>query len=182
MEKTINEYKNVVKECRSLFEDKLKDYGASWRILRASSVTDQIYIKINRLRTLQEINERRVDEDDKSEFIAIFNYSMIALIQLNQGFANQIDINHQEAMDLYDEFTKEAFELMQAKNHDYGEVWRDMRISSITDLIMQKLYRIKKIEDNAGQTIISEGLPANFLDMANYAVFSLILLEENSNS
>lgn len=182
MEKTINEYKNVVKECRSLFEDKLKDYGASWRILRASSVTDQIYIKINRLRTLQETNERRVDEDDKSEFIAIFNYSMIALIQLNQGFANQIDINHQEAMDLYDEFTKEAFELMQAKNHDYGEVWRDMRISSITDLIMQKLYRIKKIEDNAGQTIISEGLPANFLDMANYAVFSLILLEENSNS
>lgn len=182
MEKTINEYKNVVKECRSLFEDKLKDYGASWRILRASSVTDQIYIKINRLRTLQETNERRVDEDDKSEFIAIFNYSMIALIQLNQGFANQIDINHQEAMDLYDEFTKEAFELMQAKNHDYGEVWRDMRISSITDLIMQKLYRIKKIEDNAGQTIISEGLPANFIDMANYAVFSLILLEENSNS
>lgn len=182
MEKTINEYKNVVKECRSLFEDKLKDYGASWRILRASSVTDQIYIKINRLRTLQEINERRVDEDDKSEFIAIFNYSMIALIQLNQGFANQIDINHQEAMDLYDEFTKEAFELMQAKNHDYGEVWRDMRISSITDLIMQKLYRIKKIEDNAGQTIISEGLSANFIDMANYAVFSLILLEENSNS
>ena len=182
MEKTINEYKNVVKECRSLFEDKLKDYGASWRILRASAVTDQIYIKINRLRTLQETNERRVDEEDKSEFIAIFNYSMIALIQLNQGFANQIDINHQEAMDLYDEFTKEAFELMQAKNHDYGEVWRDMRISSITDLIMQKLYRIKKIEDNAGQTIISEGLPANFIDMANYAVFSLILLEENSNS
>ncbi|SZD73789.1 Domain of Uncharacterised Function (DUF1599) [Candidatus Ornithobacterium hominis] len=182
MEKTINEYKNVVKECRSLFEDKLKDYGASWRILRASSVTDQIYIKINRLRTLQETNERRVDEDDKSEFTAIFNYSMIALIQLNQGFANQIDINHQEAMDLYDEFTKEAFELMQAKNHDYGEVWRDMRISSITDLIMQKLYRIKKIEDNAGQTIISEGLSANFIDMANYAVFSLILLEENSNS
>lgn len=181
MEKTINEYKNVAKECRSLFENKLKDYGASWRILRASSVTDQIYIKINRLRTLQETTERHVDEDDKSEFIAIFNYSIIALIQLSKGFVNQVDINTKEALDLYDKFTDEAFELMKAKNHDYGEVWRDMRIPSITDLIMQKLYRIKKIEDNGGRTIVSEGLSANFLDMANYAIFSLILLEEKSN-
>lgn len=181
MEKTIKQYQKIAKECRYLFENKLKDYGASWRILRTSSVTDQIFIKVNRLRTLQEISKRMINEDDKSEFIAIYNYSIIALIQIELGYSNQIDLSAEEALHRYDVLAKKALDLMKNKNHDYGEAWRDMRISSLTDLIMQKLFRIKQIEDNQGKTIVSEGLAANFEDMANYAIFSLILLEEKNN-
>ena len=178
MEKTVEQYQSVIEECRSLFEKKLKDYGAAWRILRLPSVTDQIYIKAARIRTLQEAAQRKVDEGQESEFIGIINYSVIALIQLEWGVVDTVDFSVEKSMQEFDNQSNKAFELMQNKNHDYGEIWRDMRVSSITDLILQKLLRIKQIEDNKGKTIVSEGLDANYLDMINYAVFALILLKE----
>lgn len=178
MEKTLEQYQSVVAECRNLFEKKLKDYGPAWRIFRLPSVTDQIYIKAARIRTLQESDTRKVEEDEKSEFIGILNYSVIALIQLEKGISDQPDLRDEETMNLYDEKISTAFELMKNKNHDYGEIWRDMRVSSITDLILQKILRVKQIEDNKGKTLVSEGLDANYLDMINYAVFAMILLNE----
>lgn len=180
MEKTLEQYQSIITECRLLFEKKLKDYGAAWRILRLPSVTDQIYIKAARIRTLQETTERKVDEDEMSEFIGIINYSVIALIQLENGVVEIPDFSIEKSTEEYDNQIDKAFQLMQNKNHDYGEIWRDMRVSSITDLILQKLLRIKQIEDNKGKTLVSEGLDANYLDMINYAVFALILLNEKN--
>ena len=179
MQNTINQYNEVSTICRNLFEKKLADYGAAWRVLRPSSVTDQIYIKVNRIRTLQMTDKKMIDEDEEEGFIAIVNYSVIALIQLDRGVSEVLDKEDKaEIMALYDDFIQKARDLMEKKNHDYGEVWRDMRISSMTDLIYQKILRTKQIEDNEGKTIVSEGLEANYFDMLNYAVFCLIKLSE----
>jgi hypothetical protein len=179
MQNTINQYNEISAVCRNLFEKKLADYGAAWRVLRPSSVTDQIYIKVNRIRTLQMTDKKMIDEDEEEGFIAIVNYSVIALIQLDRGVSEVLDKeNKAEIMALYDDFIQKARDLMEKKNHDYGEVWRDMRISSMTDLIYQKILRTKQIEDNEGKTLVSEGLEANYFDMLNYAVFCLIKLSE----
>ena len=179
MQDTINQYNEVSKTCRNLFEKKLADYGAAWRVLRPSSVTDQIYIKVNRIRTLQMTDKKMIDEDEEEGFIAIVNYSVIALIQLDRGVSEVLGKEDKaEIMALYDDFIQKARDLMEKKNHDYGEVWRDMRISSMTDLIYQKILRTKQIEDNEGKTLVSEGLEANYFDMLNYAVFCLIKLSE----
>ena len=179
MQDTINQYNEVSTICRNLFEKKLADYGAAWRVLRPSSVTDQIYIKVNRIRTLQMTDKKMIDEDEEEGFIAIVNYSVIALIQLDRGVSEVLGKEDKtEILALYDDFIKKARNLMEKKNHDYGEVWRDMRISSMTDLIYQKILRTKQIEDNEGKTIVSEGLEANYFDMLNYAVFCLIKLSE----
>ncbi|MXV38437.1 DUF1599 domain-containing protein [Flavobacteriaceae bacterium Ap0902] len=178
MEKTLQQYDAVTNECADLFNNKLKDYGTSWRIMRLPSLTDQIYIKANRIRSLQENEVQKVAEGERSEFIGIINYAAIALIQLDLGVTNCADLSIEEAIKLYTIKIKEAKTLMQNKNHDYGEAWRDMRVSSMTDLILQKLLRIKQIEDNQGKTIVSEGLDANYLDILNYAVFSMIHLNE----
>lgn len=179
MQNTINQYNEVSAICRNLFEKKLADYGAAWRVLRPSSVTDQIYIKVNRIRTLQMTDKKMIDEDEEEGFIAIVNYSVIALIQLDMGVSEVLDKEDKaEIMALYDDFIQKARDLMEKKNHDYGEVWRDMRISSMTDLIYQKILRTKQIEDNEGKTLVSEGLEANYFDMLNYAVFCLIKLSE----
>jgi len=179
MQNTLNQFDFVIKNCRNLFKDKMKDYGPAWRILRLPSLTDQIYIKAIRIRTLQEKKVAKINESQESEFIGIINYSIISLIQLQLGEVVQVDLEFEKAMELFDEKSKMAKDLMQNKNHDYGEAWRKMRISSITDLILQKILRIKQIEENSGQTIVSEGLEANYFDMVNYAVFALILISEN---
>ena len=174
MSNTSAEYDSVIAKCRELYINKMKDYGCAWRILRLPSLTDQIFIKAQRIRSLQENEVRRVDEDETGEFIGIMNYSVMALIQLEKGIASQPDLSADEAARLYDEKTAQTKALMEAKNHDYGEAWRDMRVSSLTDLILQKLLRVKQIEDNKGKTIVSEGIDANYQDMINYAVFALI--------
>ncbi|MBE99563.1 DUF1599 domain-containing protein [Flavobacterium coralii] len=174
MSNTSAEYDSVIAKCRELYINKMKDYGCAWRILRLPSLTDQIFIKAQRIRSLQENEVRRVDEDETGEFIGIINYSVMALIQLEKGIASQPDLSADEAARLYDEKTAQTKALMEAKNHDYGEAWRDMRVSSLTDLILQKLLRVKQIEDNKGKTIVSEGIDANYQDMINYAVFALI--------
>lgn len=175
MKNTSLEYDNVVMVCRTLFINKMKDYGSAWRILRLPSLTDQIFIKAQRIRSLQENEIRKVDEDEKGEFIGIINYSIMALIQLELGVVDQPDLDVTKATELYDAKIKLTKELMEAKNHDYGEAWRDMRVSSLTDLILQKLLRVKQIEDNKGMTLVSEGIDANYQDMINYSVFALIL-------
>jgi hypothetical protein len=154
----------------------MKDYGSAWRILRLPSLTDQIFIKAQRIRSLQENEVRKVQEDETGEFIGIINYSIMALIQLEKGVVDQPDLNLEEATLLYDEKIMETKSLMENKNHDYGEAWREMRVSSLTDLILQKLLRVKQIEDNKGKTLVSEGIDANYQDMINYAVFALIHL------
>jgi hypothetical protein len=154
----------------------MKDYGSAWRILRLPSLTDQIFIKAQRIRSLQENAVRKVDEDETGEFIGIINYSIMALIQLEKGVVDQPDLGLEEATRLYDEKIAETKSLMENKNHDYGEAWREMRVSSLTDLILQKLLRVKQIEDNKGKTLVSEGIDANYQDMINYAVFALIHL------
>lgn len=179
MDKTLEQYDAIVEKCKSLFINKMRDYGAAWRILRLPSLTDQIFIKVQRIRSLQENQSHKVDEGEASEFVGIINYSLMALIQIELGVASQPDIDIEQALTLYNEKILEARELMQRKNHDYGEVWRDMRVTSITDLILQKILRIKQIEDNKGKTIVSEGVQANYQDMINYAIFALILLDEN---
>lgn len=179
MLQTSEQYDAVIKKCRSLFINKLKDYGAAWRILRLPSLTDQIFIKALRIRQLQENEIRKVDEDEVSEFTGIINYAIMALIQLENGVAEQPDMSSEEATQLYDKHIMITKRLMENKNHDYGEAWRDMRVSSLTDLILQKLLRVKQIENNAGKTIVSEGIDANYQDMVNYAVFALIHLKEN---
>jgi len=177
MQDTSKQYDAVIDECRSLFEKKMSDYGSAWRILRLPSLTDQIFIKAQRIRQLQENKVRKVDEGVVSEFIGIINYSIMALIQLEKGVVENPDLNTEEATALYDKHSKITKELMMDKNHDYGEAWRDMRISSLTDLILQKLLRVKQIEDNKGKTIVSEGIDANYQDMINYAVFAMIHLK-----
>ncbi|TVZ27284.1 uncharacterized protein DUF1599 [Gillisia sp. Hel_I_86] len=180
MKDTSKQYDAVIKTCRELFVNKMKDYGCAWRILRLPSLTDQIFIKAQRIRSLQENGVRKVEEDEKPEFIGIINYSIMALIQLELGIATQPDLSVEEAMRLYNEKIKFTKELMENKNHDYGEAWRDMRVSSLTDLIIQKLLRVKQIEDNRGKTLVSEGIDANYQDMINYAVFAMILMEGNT--
>ena len=178
MPNTSNQYDSVVEQCRNLFTKKMSDYGSAWRILRLPSLTDQIFIKAQRIRQLQENDIRKVDEGEKSEFIGIINYSVMALIQLELGVVENPDLSSDEATELYNKHMTITKELMENKNHDYGEAWRDMRVSSLTDLIIQKLLRVKQIEDNKGKTIVSEGIDANYQDMINYAVFAMIHLNE----
>jgi len=177
MSNTSQQYDGVIAVCRQLYINKMTDYGAAWRILRLPSLTDQIFIKAQRIRSLQENEVRMVNEDETGEFIAIINYSIMALINLELGVASQPDLETDEAIRLYDEKVHLTKTLMLAKNHDYGEAWRDMRVSSLTDLILQKLLRVKQIEDNKGKTLVSEGIDANYQDMLNYAVFALIHLD-----
>lgn len=178
MNTTSQEYDNMIAICRSLFVNKMKDYGSAWRILRLTSLTDQIFIKAQRIRSLQENDVRKINEDETGEFIGIINYSIMALVQLELGVAEQPDLDVAKATELFDAKIKLTKELMQDKNHDYGEAWREMRVSSLTDLILQKLLRVKQIEDNKGKTIVSEGIDANYQDMINYAVFALILMKK----
>ncbi len=178
MQDTSKQYDAIIDTCRSLFTKKMTDYGSAWRILRLPSLTDQIFIKAQRIRGLQQNDVRKVDEDEVSEFIGIINYCIMALIQLEKGVIEQPDLSTDEAIALYDEKVLITKQLMDDKNHDYGEAWRDMRVSSLTDLILQKLLRVKQIEDNAGRTIVSEGIDANYQDMINYAVFALIHLNK----
>ena len=168
------DYHKVIDQCRALFVNKMKDYGCAWRILRTSSLTDQIYIKAQRIRSLQLKKVKKINEGEVPEFVGIINYSIMALIQLEKGVSEKPDFTSNQILSFYNEKVKETFELMLAKNHDYGEAWRDMRITSLTDLIIQKLIRVKKIEENSGKTIVSEGIDANYQDIINYAIFALI--------
>ncbi len=181
MQDTSKQYDAVIEECKSLFIKKMSDYGSAWRILRLPSLTDQIFIKAQRIRQLQENTERKVDEGEKSEFIGIINYAVMALIQIELGVVEQPDLTTQKATELYNKHIKIAKTLMENKNHDYGEAWRDMRVSSLTDLILQKLLRVKQIENNQGKTLVSEGIDANYQDMINYAIFAMIHLSESDN-
>ena len=176
MSQTSLEYTNVIIVCREIFSKKTKDYGTAWRILRPSSLTDQIFIKAQRIRTIQETGENRVGESIDEEFIAIVNYCIMAIIQVCEKEVKDAEIDADLAISLYDKYSTEAFDLMIKKNHDYGEAWRDMRVSSLTDLILMKILRVKQIEDNKGATLISEGIDANYFDMLNYSVFALIHL------
>lgn len=173
------QYMQVVDACRELFKKKLQDYGAAWRILRPASVTDQIYIKVARIRSLQLSGENLVGDSIESEFIGIVNYGIIGLIQFEDGFSEKNDTPIDLAEKLYDSHFAECFNVMKKKNHDYGEAWRNMRVETITDLILTKVFRTKQIEDHDGHTIASEGIPANYIDMVNYAIFALCLLQED---
>lgn len=176
MDVTNQQFDEVAALCREIFSKKLTDYGASWRILRPESVTDQIFIKANRIRSLEVKRVSRVEEGIFPEFVGIVNYGIIGLIQLQMGYAETIDMTPEQALKHYDSFLQQAKELMGAKNHDYDEAWRSMRVSSYTDLILMKIYRTKEIESNQGRTLISEGVDANYMDMINYAIFGLIKL------
>ncbi|NQZ45088.1 MAG: DUF1599 domain-containing protein [Flavobacteriaceae bacterium] len=178
MQQTSSQYDAVIHSCRELFKKKTIDYGTAWRILRLPSLTDQLFIKAQRIRGLQENEVHKVDEGEQSEFIGIVNYAVMALVQIELGIAEQADLSAEEALRHYDAKVLETKTLMLDKNHDYGEAWRDMRVSSLTDLILQKLLRVKQIEDNEGATLVSEGIDANFQDIINYAVFALIHLSE----
>ncbi len=178
MEKTLQQYDQATEACMEIFVKKAKDYGTAWRILRVSSLTDQIFIKAQRIRTLQQVGESKVDEGIRPELVGMVNYAAMALVQLQKGVVESPDLKPMEAAALVQEQIGTARSLMQRKNHDYGEAWRSMRISSLVDLILMKLLRIKQIEDNKGQTLVSEGIDANFLDIINYAVFALILMNE----
>ncbi len=177
MKDTKQQFEHVISICRDVFSKKLHDYGAAWRIMRPSSITDQIFIKANRIRSLEVKGVSMINEGIRPEFIGIVNYGIIGLIQLELGYAEKEDINEQQALELYDKYAKKALELMLAKNHDYDEAWRSMRITSYTDLILMKIYRTKQIEGLNGKTLISEGIDANYMDMINYSVFGLIKLE-----
>ena len=179
MQNTSKEYDAVVQVCQDLFSKKMKDYGCAWRILRLPSLTDQIFIKAQRIRGLQQNAIQKVDEGAVSEFVGIINYCVMALIQIEKGVVEQPDLSFEEAVLQYAEKIAVTKQLMMDKNHDYGEAWRDMRVSSLTDLILQKLLRVKQIEDNSGHTLVSEGIDANYQDMINYAVFALIHLNES---
>jgi hypothetical protein len=178
MQNTSKEYDAVVQVCQELFSKKMNDYGCAWRILRLPSLTDQIFIKAQRIRGLQQNTVQKVDEDAASEFVGIINYCVMALIQIEKGVVEQPDLSFEEVVALYEDKIAITKQLMMDKNHDYGEAWRDMRVSSLTDLILQKLLRVKQIEDNAGHTLVSEGIDANYQDMINYAIFALIHLNE----
>lgn len=174
---TVSEYRDVLEQCKELFVKKTKDYGTAWRILRLSSITDQIFIKAQRIRSIQEKGTQKVDDNINDEFVGIINYCLIALIQLNLGDDERTEIDIGELLPIYQNEVENTMSLLRDKNHDYGEAWRDMRVSSITDIILMKLLRVKQIEDNQGKTIVSEGIDANYRDMINYAVFCLIKLK-----
>lgn len=176
--KTAIEYREVIATCKALFEKKTRDYGTAWRILRLSSITDQIFIKAQRIRSIQEKGAQKVSDPVKDEFIGIINYCVIALMQIRLADSQKMDLPFEELEEYYDEAVDETFNLLQDKNHDYGEAWREMRVTSITDIILMKLLRVKQIEDNAGKTLVSEGVSANYQDMINYSVFALIKLNE----
>lgn len=178
MSNTDQQYDSIIRICRDIYEKKMQDYGSAWRILRTKSLTDQIFIKAKRIRSIEEKGMSRVDEGVKPEFIGIINYSIMALVQLELGLSEDLELPLDQALEMYDRCFHEAKDLMANKNHDYDEAWRDMRVSSLTDLILMKLLRVKQIEDNQGKTLISEGLDANYLDMINYGVFAMIRLEE----
>lgn len=178
MSETSLQYTKVISNCRDIFQKKTRDYGTAWRILRPSSLTDQIFIKAQRIRTIQETGENKVGESVEGEFMAIINYCVMALIQIDAKEELPTDLSEKDVTLLYDKITSQTHDLMQKKNHDYGEAWRDMRVSSLTDLILMKILRTKQIEDNKGKTLISEGVDANYMDMLNYSVFALILLNE----
>lgn len=174
---TVTEYKEVINLCKDIFVNKTKDYGTAWRILRLPSITDQIFIKAQRIRSIQEKGTQKIDEDIKSEFIGIINYSVIALIQMQLKDSQEMEIPAKTIETFYNQEIDTTIELLMNKNHDYGEAWRDMRVSSITDIILMKIFRVKQIEDNLGKTVISEGIDANYRDMINYAVFCMIKLK-----
>ena len=174
---TQREFLDVMAECHELFAKKLHDYGASWRILLPSSLTDQLFIKAKRIRSLEITRQSLVGEGIRPEFIALINYGIVGLIQLEKGYADTVDLNAEEALKLYDRHAKEAYELMTKKNHDYGEAWRDMRVSSYTDFILTKIERVKELEDLQGNALVSEGVDANYMDIINYAVFGAIRLK-----
>ena len=176
--KTTEEFQQAMAACRDIFSKKLYDYKPSWRMLRPSSLTDQLFIKAKRIRTLEVTGESLVGEGIMPEFMALINYGIVGLIQLAKGYADKVDMTNDEAMALYDQYAKECVELMLKKNHDYGEAWRDMRVSSYTDIILTKLERIKEIEDKNGLTIASEGIDSNIMDIINYSVFAVIKLSE----
>ncbi len=180
MANTSEQYDSILAKCRDIFEKKTRDYGTAWRVLRTSSLTDQIYIKAHRIRTLQTKGETKVDEGIEPEFIGIINYCLVALIQLEMNDKITLELPVEETMRWYEKWSGEAKSLMERKNHDYGEAWRNMRISSLTDLILMKLLRVKQIENNQGKTVVSEGIDANYYDMLNYAVFALILMDETA--
>ena len=173
---TENQFDFVIKNCLEIFSNKMKDYGSAWRILRLPSLTDQIYIKAQRIRSIQNNKTQKIDEGQASEFVGIINYSVMSLIQIDLGVVDEPDMDIDTAVINYKKHIEILKSLMKDKNHDYGEAWRDMRISSLTDLIIQKLLRVKQIEDNNGETLISEGVDANYQDIINYSVFALILL------
>lgn len=177
MQLTSEQYDAVIKICRDLFIKKTKDYGTAWRIMRLPSLTDQIYIKAQRIRSLQENGIRKIEEDERSEFIGIVNYAIMGLIQLEMGVVHQPDLTAEVALECYDKHVSITKSLMENKNHDYGEAWREMRVSSLTDLILQKLLRVKEIENNKGKTLVSEGVDANYQDIINYAIFAMIHME-----
>lgn len=180
MSRTEQQFDQVIAICKDIFTKKMKDYGASWRILRQQSVTDQIYIKANRIRSIEMKGISKVDEGIRPELIGIVNYGIIGLVQLELGFSDTDDLTYDKGMQLYDKYANEAKKLMMDKNHDYDEAWRSMRMESYTDLILQKIYRTKQIEDNKGVTLASEGIDANYFDMINYAIFGLIKMEESN--
>jgi len=177
IEKTSAEYQAVISTCKTLFEKKTRDYGTAWRILRLPSITDQIFIKAQRIRSIQEKGVQKVDDPIRDEFIGIINYCIIALIQIKLETSTDLDLKFEALESYYVEAVTETFNLLQNKNHDYNEAWRDMRITSITDIILMKLLRVKQIEDNQGKTVVSEGVKANYQDMINYAVFAMILMK-----
>ncbi|MBX2959331.1 MAG: DUF1599 domain-containing protein [Flavobacteriales bacterium] len=179
MNTTSKQYDSIIKICSDIFTKKMKDYGSAWRILRTSSLTDQIFIKAKRIRSIEEKGFSKVDEGIRDEYIGIINYCIMALVQLELGYNENTELKFDEAKRLYDKYFLQAKSLMENKNHDYDEAWRDMRLSSLTDLILMKLLRTKQIEDNKGKTLISEGIDANYLDMINYAVFAMIKIEYN---
>lgn len=177
MQKTLSQYNQIVTICRDIFEKKMKDYGSSWRILRAESVTDQIYIKAQRIQSIEQKKTQMIGDDIRSEFIGIVNYGIIGLIQLEANEGMSVNVEPEEALLLYKSHFDRVRALMLAKNHDYGEAWRSMRISSFSDLILMKIYRTKQIEDHLGKTAVSEGIDANYMDMINYAIFALIKID-----
>jgi hypothetical protein len=178
--KTVSEYKEVIATCKALFEKKTRDYGTAWRILRLPSITDQIFIKAQRIRSIQEKGTQKVSDPIKDEFIGIINYCIIALIQIRLGPSDKMEMKYEELEPFYTESVNEVLDLLQNKNHDYGEAWREMRVTSITDIILMKLLRVKQIEDNEGKTLVSEGVKANYQDMINYSVFALIKLNDKN--
>ena len=176
--KTNSQYREVITACKELFFKKTRDYGTAWRVLRLPSITDQIFIKAQRVRSIQEKGVQKVGDPIQDEFIGIINYCVIALIQIKLEKSEQMELSQEELMPMYNEMIEETVNLLDSKNHDYGEAWREMRVSSITDIILMKLMRVKQIENNEGRTVVSEGIKANYQDMINYAVFALILLDE----
>ncbi len=181
MTQTEQEYREILENCQDIFQKKTKDYGTAWRILRLPSLTDQIYIKAQRIRSIQDKGTQKIDEGIEGEFVAIVNYCIMALIQIELIDSKDLELEPLLAVSLYNKKAESTLELLLAKNHDYGEAWREMRVSSITDIILMKIYRTKQIEDNNGMTIISEGVDANYMDMLNYSVFCLIKMSPNKN-